>query len=98
MRARQPCCWMQKASVAASSACLTIEAMSLAVSIARAGTRLNWLMVTRQASRFCLCPNCLQATFSPWVTWSRYCCEVRLYQIFGFGPNIFLGPNRFKVE
>ena len=68
MRARQPCCWMQKARVAASSACLTIEAMSLAVSIARAGTRLNWLMVTRQASRSCLCPNCLQAAFSPWVT------------------------------
>ena len=59
---------MQKASVAASSACLTIEAMSLAVSIARAGTRLNWLMVTKQASRSCLCPSCLQAAFSPWVT------------------------------
>ena len=36
--------------------------------MARAGTRLNWLMETRQASRSCLWPNCLQAVFSPWVT------------------------------
>ena len=59
---------MQKASVAASSACLTMEAINRAVSMARAGTRLNWLMETRQASRSCLWPNCLQAAFSPWVT------------------------------
>ena len=68
MSARQPCCSMQKASVAASSACLTMEATKRAVSMARAGTRLNWLISTRQASRSCLCPNCLQAAFSPWVT------------------------------
>ena len=68
MSARQPCCWMQKASVAASSACLTMEAINRAVSMASAGTRLNWLMETRQASRSCLWPNCLQAAFSPWVT------------------------------
>ena len=68
MSARQPCCWMQKASVAASSACLTMEAINRAVSMARAGTRLNWLMETRQASRSCLWPSCLQAAFSPWVT------------------------------
>ena len=59
---------MQKASVAASSACLTMDAINRAVSMARAGTRLNWLMETRQASRSCLWPNCLQAAFSPWVT------------------------------
>ena len=59
---------MQKARVAASSACLTMEASNLAVSMARAGTRLNWLMETKQASRSCLWPSCLQAAFSPWVT------------------------------
>ena len=59
---------MQKASVAASSACLTMEAINRAVSMARAGTRLNWLVETGRASRSCLWPNCLQAAFSPWVT------------------------------